>query len=868
MKFFTTLMVCLMVFGFLEAKQIDPNTAMNVGRSFLLNQTNNPAVQHNLSLQLVYTGSTGAIGNNTAANAMPCFYVFNINSTQGFVIVSATDNVKPVLAYSYQHGFNAAKIATNAAGLLDNYKQQIQVAVSNNISATAEITTAWNNLINNVAPAVTNQTKGAVAPLVSTTWDQSPYYNDDCPYDQTAGAHCVTGCPATAMAQILKFWSYPAQGTGIGSYNDTRYGTQTANYGGTTYNWANMPASLSGPNADVALLMYQCGVGVHMTYGVQESGAYVITADAPVCSQTAFVNYFSYNPATIQGLQRQNYADADWLNLLETDLTAGHPIQYAGFGPGGGHNWVCDGFDQNNMFHMNWGWSGYDDGYYGIDALNPGSGGIGAGDGSFNSGQEALIGIEPLPTTVISASNVQMNSVITVSPNPISFISPFTVNADIINDGNADFNGTFSAAMFDSAGNFITFIDTFQTTSALTAGSHYNGGLTFSSNGLLTVPGHYVIGIYYRPTGGNWYLVGDSLYANPLTVAIASPSDSLEVYSDITATPTVLVEGQSATVTANFLNLYSVPFTGQYEAALIDPNTGYILQVFDSVPETNGLLTGNSYTQPVTFNTAAVSVHPGTYILGIAYEAAGTYDWYYAGGDYYTNPINIKVVAPTLPPDQYEADDSVAEAYNFPVNINGDTAIIATVGANINTATDLDYYRMDFPAGNGYTISSYLHDATDTQNPGAFSLTAITSFSTDGGLTWSSTYNGGSVDNAVLLNGGTVYYEVAPYFPGETGTYELDFYILQGAEGVKNIKTDFDVNVYPNPTGGQLSVSTSQKGNYTLEIYNTLGQRMQQSNGTLNGQLIETYVTGYAAGMYTLQLTTAQGTVNTKFIVK
>ncbi len=869
MKLLNTIVLLLLAFGLAQAKQVDANTAMNVGKSFLANQTNSNKFSHNLQLTLVYTGTSGTIGTNNAADAVPYFYVFNINGTQGFVIVSAEDNVKPILAYSDERGFNPGKIAANTAGLLDNYKRQIQVVKTNNIPATPEITTRWNNLLNNIQAVSANQTKGAVAPLVQTTWDQAPYYNDDCPYDATAAAHCVTGCPATAMAQILRFWSYPAQGTGIATYNDPKYGTQTANYGATTYNWANMPNSVTSANADVALLMYQCGVGVNMTYGVQESGGYVITADAPVCSQTAFVNYFGYNPATIQGLQRANYDDATWTTMLENDLTAGHPIQYAGFGPGGGHTWVCDGFDANNMFHMNWGWSGYDDGYYGIDALNPSSGGIGAGDGAFNSGEEALMGIVPLQTVSISVNNLQLNSVITVTPNPISFATAFTVNADIMNYGSASFSGTFGAIMFDSVGNLITVLDTVQTTTPLATGGNYSGGLNFPNGGLLTVPGKYSIGIYYRPTGGNWHLVGDSLYTNPLSVQISSPSDSLELYSAITATPSVLVEGQSATVTANFLNLYAAPFTGQYEAALIDPNTGNILQVFDSLPETTGLTTGNSYNSPISFSTNSVSVHPGTYILGIAYEPAGYYDWYYVGGDFYTNPVNIKVVAPTLPPDQYEADDSVPEAYLFPVVFNVDTAIISTNGANINTANDLDYYKFDLPQGNGYTVSALLHDATDSPNTMGLTLIAITSYSTDSGATWSAVSPGGVVNNVYMPYGGSVFFEVAPYFPGESGTYQLVFDLFQGAEAVNKVNNNIAVHVFPNPVSGILSVSTDDaKGNFNMEIFNALGQQVSQSNGTLNGQLINTDVSGFAAGMYMLQLTTTNGTVNTKFIVK
>jgi len=135
-------------------------------------------------------------------------------------------------------------------------------------------------------------------------------------------------------------------------------------------------------------LMYDCGVGVQMSYSDTSSGAYIITGDDPVCAQSAFVQYFGYNNDSIQGLYRQNYSDKNWTAILENELNNKRPFLYAGSGNQGSHAWVCDGYNASGYFHMNWGWAGYEDGYFSLDALNP--------DGiPLNSDEEALIGIEP-----------------------------------------------------------------------------------------------------------------------------------------------------------------------------------------------------------------------------------------------------------------------------------------------------------------------------------------------------------------------------------------------------------------------------------------------------------------------------------------
>jgi len=224
-----------------------------------------------------------------------------------------------------------------------------------------------------------------VGPLLTTTWNQWPYYNDFCP------PGTPTGCVATAMAQIMKYHNHPAQGTGSHSYSHATYGTLSADFGATTYQWNNMPSSLTAGSTPeqknaVATLMYHCGVAVEMNYtpSVSLANSYSFKYALPT--------YFKYDGG-IDLKQRSEYFgnDAGWHDLLKNELDAGRPIFYAGASSTGGHAFVCDGYDDGGCFHFNWGWSGSGDGWYVTSNLVNG----------YNNSQEIVLNIKPaLPITV------------------------------------------------------------------------------------------------------------------------------------------------------------------------------------------------------------------------------------------------------------------------------------------------------------------------------------------------------------------------------------------------------------------------------------------------------------------------------------
>ena len=353
------------------------------------------------------------------------FYIYENANGEGWVIIAANDAVTPVLAYSETGHFCTDNMPVNVKNWMGKYNTFIRKIEADGVAAGEEATAQWNELR---AGARRTKAVAVVGPLIQTQWDQdAPYYNL-CPGSGTSKAY--TCCVATAMAQVMKYWEWPVKGTGSHSYqpldpnSDTgakskRYGVQSADFGSTTYDWANMlntysSSATSAQKTAVATLMYHCGVATEMMYGNDAdggSGAYTVNYDdwetnAFPCAQNAFHEFFGYKKDGLTGYMRdgstyegvtyyKKWSDADWTAMIKAELDKQHPIMYGGAGEEGGHSFICDGYDSNGKFHFNWGWSGENDGYYKLSNLVPGSGGAGGGDYAFNEDQDVIIGIVP-----------------------------------------------------------------------------------------------------------------------------------------------------------------------------------------------------------------------------------------------------------------------------------------------------------------------------------------------------------------------------------------------------------------------------------------------------------------------------------------
>ncbi|NVO19858.1 MAG: thiol protease/hemagglutinin PrtT [Bacteroidetes bacterium] len=877
MKRFTSfLFASLVFFQFTYGKQVDEKTARTVGQNFLTGQVHSRASQGSNELALVQTVYSEYANRQGSGSELVCYYIFNSNSSKGFIIVSGDDNVKPVLAYSDEVGFDVTSIAPDVAYWLNGYKEQIEELIQNNIPASSEVKSCWEELKSGSVSKTGDKSVHTVSPLEQTTWDQSPYYNAMCPFDNTYSERTVTGCVATGMAQIMKFWGAPANGAGFHSYTDPKYGTLSADFGSTTYDWNSMPLSVNGSNTAVAKLIYECGVSVDMHYGVGSTGgssAYVISSQSPVqsCAEYAFKTYFGYSG--VQGVSRSAYLNKpDWVNLLKAELDAGRPILYAGFGNGGGHCFNCDGYDANNFFHFNWGWSGQFDGYFDVDALDPTGTGTGGGTGGFNSGQQAVIGIQG-PGGSSQSSALSLFDNVAASPSNIEYGDTFTVHTNILNNTNQDFNGEFCAAIFDNNGIFVDYVEVL-TGMSLQAGYHYTNGLTFSSSGILTMlPGSYSVGIFYSPGGDNlWIQVSDTLgFTNfpPMTV---HHSNTIELYSAMALTPgATLIQGQAVSVHLDVLNTGTTAFNGTFDVSLYDLS-GYAVFTVQQITG-NNLPANNHYINGLTFASSNITCDPGTYLLAIQYLPDGPgQGWQLTGSTDYQNPIQVIVQQAPFTADSWEPNNSPAQASALPLTFSGNNATVNTTGSNISntsaSSVDYDYYKIDLPSGYSYTITARLNDSKSSGNGQSYTEDAIFSYSTDG-ATFSDPFDDVMANSIVSPNGGTIYFLVSPKFTGTAGTYLLDLSVTRNPLGIEDPSVSV-IRIYPNPVKDVLHLDLSSfNGNFNqIQVVNVEGKRVSDDFKASGRQDFSIPVDKLADGIYFLQMIDASGMYSRKFVIR
>ena len=351
------ILIWLLAYGLvlgLSANPVDKNLAQKVAKNFYSERMTESKFPGILSIHLVSFRNSNS------------YYAVNLKNQKGFVLVSADDISMPIWAYSFEGNYSELNQPENVARTIEEFNLQLEHLRNNKIEATNHIKSQWSKYLKAVKTKGTQQTVG---PLLTTIWAQGCYYNNNTPVDSAGSCyHVVTGCVATAMAQVMNYYNYPNVGSGSHSYN-SNYGMLTANFGAANYDWSLMSdtlSSLSSPanvNA-VANLMSDCGIAVDMNYSAGGSGAYSQNA------ANAFAHYFNYDNG-LQLLHRANYTDSIWAQMVKQELDSLHPLYYDGSGTGG-HAFVCDGYQADQYFHFNWGWSGSYNGYFLLTALNPG----------------------------------------------------------------------------------------------------------------------------------------------------------------------------------------------------------------------------------------------------------------------------------------------------------------------------------------------------------------------------------------------------------------------------------------------------------------------------------------------------------------
>ncbi len=315
-----------------------------------------------------YSNPDYSIKNNAtlkSENGLECMHVFNFNKG-GFVIVSADLRTTPILAYSNEGEFDSNNMAPSTKSWIEeNYMPQFEIIEEMQITPDDAIVEQWNKISRNDFSS--DKSTKSVDLLVETRWNQDYPYNMFCPeHPEGPGDHTYAGCVATTMSQVMKYWNYPETGRGEYEYFWGDY--YTVDFGATNYAWDEMTVSANSSSREaIAELMYHCGVSVNMDYSYDGSG-----------TQTEYAvfslkQYFKYRTG-IYAQDRDTTLDDVWKLTLKEELDKAHPIMYSGnaIDGTGGHAWVCDGYQDTSYFHFNWGWGGYNDGFFYLDDLTPG----------------------------------------------------------------------------------------------------------------------------------------------------------------------------------------------------------------------------------------------------------------------------------------------------------------------------------------------------------------------------------------------------------------------------------------------------------------------------------------------------------------
>ena len=383
--------------------------------------------------------SVNSLQNKTRrVNSVSGCYVINDETNKRFVIISADERMPQILGYSDNGIFSAESAPEGLLDMIAEYNAQYDFLLSNNLEK-------YQN------PQRVSDVNYPI--MIQTKWGQKEPYWNECPLDAN-GQRCVTGCVATAMAQVVNYHRWPEKGQGgIVSYDVRPYITsiaQSFDFDDLSIDWNNMldtydSGATQTQKDEVAKLMHACGVSVYMDYTSGVSGA-----DDPNIPY-ALINNFGYNP-NIYYAAKAYYEIDEWHQLIEEELQAGRPILYSGEGIGG-HQFVLDG-KKDGLYHFNFGWEGDDDGYFLLDAIN-------LGLHNYNSSQAMILGVCPTITgihkNVFYTDEFKLDTIANLGEKvKIKTFKPycFSNEANTV-AGKARFKGEYGIGLFDKDFNII-----------------------------------------------------------------------------------------------------------------------------------------------------------------------------------------------------------------------------------------------------------------------------------------------------------------------------------------------------------------------------------------------------------------------------
>lgn len=826
--------ILLLLPALLWAKPVSMNQAQLIAEKFI-NTTDK-----SLSTQSTQPRRLKRVAKQATDN--PPYYIFN-NEDGGFVIIAGDDCATPILGYSDEGYIDLNDMPIQLEELLNAYASEIQEAVDNNLQATVEVAKSWETL--KKAPQA-YKTKAVVNALISTSWNQYPRYNNKCPVDaslSSLGGHPTTGCVATAMAQIMKYWEYPKKGYGSKSYRSEYYGTLYADFGSTAYDWDNMPLKLSSStsstqNNAVATLMYHCGVAVSMNYncdGHGGSGANTLDwGGGRACAETALKEYFGY-VSTLEGKESSSMSASAWKSMLKTELDNKRPILYRGVSVQGGHAFVCDGYDSSDRFHFNWGWGGQSNGFYSLSAGTSGS-------HDYTQDQCAVIGIKPKDgsspaknydlymNTDLTATNTSSST--SSEPNAYYFGNTMSFTAKVENNGKGTFDGYLKVAAFTDDGDFIAWSnESYHFT--LEAGKHTIQKTYTFTGGMPFLPGKYRAYMCYQDedeTESKLVKTDEGIFLTEYNnVAFTVKSiGNLQVASTYSLYDETfngsITTGNRVRINVSVKNTSSSKFYGKIRLGLYNMD-GTLAELIEDVDYTKNGFPANTSSNLQFYNI--VDIEPGTYYLTLKAQKSNQSTWSYIGcTTSYPNPSSVVVKAPALLADNFEPNNTQPTASNLQWDLDPETADFEASFVSLHNDADIDYYKLVFPKSNTYKVKVSMGDK---YTPGFSSyLNADIKYAYSiGGKSYSEYFKG---DKTITMDGPNILYIlVRKYGLNGTGYYDMWGEIEETANS----------SVQDVTCARASQIASGLKHNTpTAETYNVTGYVTETDGVVSNGQQI------------------------------
>lgn len=524
---------CLTAIG--HAAPISKQQALNSAKVFLQQKGKNVAISN---MRMAFRAPLKK-GAEEAA-----YYVFNAEGGNGFVVVSGDDRTVSILGYADKGSFDADNLPLNMKAWLEGYEEQIRQL--DKMGAT----------VISASPAkaprkVIEASKKPIPPLLTCTWNQDDPYNQNCPQFVT-GTQCVTGCVATAMAQVM----YYHRANSVSTIQTTIEGYQcSTSWGGTKIDvatipagtkldWNNMLDNYTGNESDaqknaVAVLLAACGASVHMEYGVvQYGGSSASNSFIP----NALKTYFGYQ-AEMKYCNRDQYCIADWEQLIFDELVNNRPVIYDGQSTGGGHAFVVDGYDGDGLFHVNWGWGGDSNGYFVLSVMNPhNTSGIGASSTSdgYSMSQGAVIGVQPQESGSVE------EEIQTLTASDMS-VSGNTITATFSNRTTSAHKALCGFGVVDDSGNVVLVKRWVYSASNISINSYF-GGVSF----IIQASDFSAAGLDY----GNYQLVPICLLDDETTWKLCDMSAPEYVEAEYADDGTLTLTLHAATIDLEAVNFH------------------------------------------------------------------------------------------------------------------------------------------------------------------------------------------------------------------------------------------------------------------------------------------------------------------------